>query len=90
MKRNQLFSFHTTIRNPERYLEFLEIIKKFDSSFCDESVLVGIAKELISSGIYKPRKRSEKVKEKTRRREKLSSLEVEEIMKENPQEGYGG
>ncbi|MCE8162667.1 MAG: AlwI family type II restriction endonuclease [Candidatus Moeniiplasma glomeromycotorum] len=90
MKRNQLFSFYTTIRNPERYLEFLEIIKKFDNLICDEKVLVDIAKELISYGIYKPTKRSEEIKEKTRRREKLSSLEVEEVMKENPQTRYGG
>ncbi|WNE40640.1 MAG: hypothetical protein mread185_000097 [Mycoplasmataceae bacterium] len=88
MKRNQLLSFHTTIRNPKRYAEFLETIKIFDNSILSKELLNNIAQELITNGVFKPNGASKLIKEKWKRKEKLTLLETKEIM-ENSQQKLG-
>jgi len=60
-RKNKLLSFNTTIRNPERYPDFLKVVKeKLDGSYYDNELLLECEKGLIEVGIYRPNKKISK------------------------------
>lgn len=84
MQEFNIFSFDTTIRNPQRNLSFLDIVEKIEGEF-DEKNFIIYCNEAIGRGIYKPLNVSFEIKEKLRKGENLSESEVKKIMQDNPQ-----
>ena len=57
--------YTTTIRNPERYKDFMFLLKKFDGQILTAEVVEEIERETFKCGLYRPAKRIPKsVKEK--------------------------
>src|SRR6185312_17257715 len=82
VQKNKLFSFSTTIRNPERYTEFLKVTKKFHNLIYSRSLLINIERELIRHGIYKPENMSQETRKKLAEGKVLSESEIDEILKD--------
>lgn len=49
----KIFSFNTTVRNPKRNTEFLEVLKNFDDVDLTDAVKNEIYAEIIKRGIYR-------------------------------------
>lgn len=87
----KVFSINTTIRNPLRNIEFLEYFRKFNGLVFDKKVKRLYLIELIRNGVYKFNIMSESTKQKLLNDEELSDLEIEELLKNNPQKtGFEG
>lgn len=80
-----IFSFDTTIRNPQRNIDFLQIIDKIDGKELNEKTLLIYWNEAIGKGIYRPLKISAETRHKLLIGEGLSEGEVKQIMQDNPQ-----
>lgn len=87
----KVFSINTTIRNPQRNTQFLEIFDKFDGQVMDSDKLFLYLTELVSKGIYKFQNIPERIKQKLNAEEELSKEEVASLIKLNPQAtGWAG
>lgn len=84
-KGYKVFSINTTIRNPKRNTEFLEVFKRFDGCVMDDLNLYNYLFALVQKGIYKFSKIPTSVKEKLEANVPLDIQEVKEAIKENPQ-----
>ena len=49
----KIFSINTTVRNPQRNLEFLIHFKKFDGFVFDNKMKINYLIELVKNGVYK-------------------------------------
>lgn len=49
--------YTTTIRNPERYKDFIFLLKKFDGRILTAEVVEKIEREAFKCGLYRPVKR---------------------------------
>lgn len=81
----KVFSISTTIRNPRRNTEFLEVLKKFDNTELTSETKNEIYIELIRQGIYKVNNLDNLIKEKYEQNILLTDEEINKIIKENPQ-----
>lgn len=75
----------TTLRNPERLIGFLQVLKTYDGMRLTNSMCVEIEGNLIKNGLYKPMKVSPTIKSKWALGEELTSTEVSEVLEANPQ-----
>ncbi len=53
--------YTTTIRNPERYKDFMHILKRFDGQVLTDNVVELFERELFKVGLYRPRHKPETV-----------------------------
>lgn len=81
----KVYSISTTIRNPRRNTEFLEVLKKFDEKQLTAKVKEQIYFELIRRGIYQVNKIDNDIKKKYTENVLLADEEIIEIIKRNPQ-----
>lgn len=81
----KVFSISTTIRNPKRNIEFLELLQEFDGKQLTDELKNSIYFELIRRGIYQLTNLTSTVKEKYESGELLSDDEIKQAIAENPQ-----
>ncbi|MCD8310181.1 MAG: AlwI family type II restriction endonuclease [Prevotellaceae bacterium] len=56
--------YTTTVRNPERYKDFMHILKKFDNQLLTDSTIEAFEREVFKIGLYRPVLYPESVKKK--------------------------
>ena len=81
----KVFSINTTIRNPRRNTEFLEVLQDFDNKELTKDTKKCIYIELIRRGIYKVSNLESVVKEKYEDNVLLEDEEIYQIIDNNPQ-----
>ena len=81
----KIYSINTTIRNPRRNTEFLEILKEFNKQQLTAKTKEKIYFELIRNGIYQVNNLENSIKEKYKDNILLTDDEILEIIKNNPQ-----
>lgn len=84
-KGYKVFSISTTIRNPQRNMEFLRHFIPYDGEIFDEDLSYQYFFDLIMDGVYVFTDISESVKKKIADKEKLTPNEVKEAIVNNPQ-----
>lgn len=90
-KGYKVFSITTTIRNPQRNIDFLETFKRFDGKVMDDESLFVYLTELVKRGIYKFQNVPKSIKDKLDGDEELSHEEVALLVELNPQAtGWSG
>jgi len=80
--------FTTTMRNPERLSDFLRILKEYNGKTLDNDVIMSVVRNLISNRIYETMYmcRNCDIRKKLEEGLNLSPKEIEEIIKNSPQE----
>lgn len=81
----KVFSINTTVRNPQRNLEFLEHFQKFNGLVFDSKVKMLYLIELVKNGVYKFSNISSTIKEKLDNDIALNEAEIKEAFENNPQ-----
>lgn len=81
----KVYSISTTIRNPRRNTEFLEVLQNFDEQKLTSEVKEKIYFELIRRGIYQVNNLENRIREKYEENILLTDEEISEIIKRNPQ-----
>lgn len=81
----KVFSISTTVRNPRRNTEFLEVLKDFNHQELTVEVKNKIYEEFIRGGIYRLSKLANTVKKKYQENVLLSDEEILEMIRQNPQ-----
>lgn len=81
----KVYSISTTIRNPRRNTEFLEVLKDFNKQELNSKTKEKIYFELIRRGIYQVNKLDNYIKEKYEENILLTDSEIIEITERNPQ-----
>ena len=92
--------FTTTIRNPERIKFFIYVINEFDGKLVTDELATQIVGKAIQYGLYRPMKKTKKIKDKWKSTDSgefaeyiLSDEEVKWMLLHNPQKhkeaGYG-
>lgn len=90
-KAFKVFSINTTVRNPERNLEFLKVFKTFNGMVFDDEMKLKYLIELVKNGVYKFSIMSETIKKKLLNDELLNESEINELLERNPQKtGFAG
>lgn len=56
--------YTTTIRNPERFKDFMHILKRFNGRILNNKTVELFERELFKVGLYRPMKRPETVQDK--------------------------
>jgi len=77
--------FTTTLRSPERLKWFLGVLKEYDEQILNDELAEKIAGEIIRTGLYRPTKLTNTIKEKIKNKEPLTDKEVLKVLKDNPQ-----
>ena len=49
--------YTTTVRNPERYKDFIHLLKKFDGQILNAELIENFERETFKCGLYRPTKR---------------------------------
>lgn len=87
----KMYSFNTTVRMPDKNIEFLELFKKYEGTLFDDAQRTNYYIEAIKTGIVKPMNMTPEIREKIRRGEDLTSDEIKEVLQNNrPRNGFGG
>ena len=87
----KMYSFNTTVRMPDKNIEFLELFKKYEGTFFDDAQRTNYYIDAITSGIVKPMNISPEIREKIRTGIELSEIEIKEVLQNNrPRNGFGG
>lgn len=87
----KLYCFNTSIRMPDKNVEFLEILKKYEGKLVTSEVKIDIYKDAIQSGALTPVNMNSNIKNKIRRGENLTETEMYEVMEHNePSNGFTG
>ena len=81
----KVFSINTTIRNPKRNTEFLEVLQNFDNTELTKEVKIKIYIELIRRGIYQVSNLDSIIKGKYEDSVLLEDKEIYTVMANNPQ-----
>lgn len=84
-KGNKVFSINTTVRSPQRNIEFLKVISIFNGFKLDTSNKIKIYHEFIKNGVYIPNIISNETLEKIENKIPLEDSEISKIIKDNPQ-----
>ena len=77
----KVFSINTTVRNPQRNIEFLRYFRKFNGFVFDEKIKNLYFVELVKNGVYTFRNLSPIIKEKLLNRAEKYTKEIEPEMK---------
>lgn len=87
----KMYSFNTTVRMPDKNIEFLELFKEFEGTLFDDTERLKYYIEAIKKNIVKPMHVSTATREKIRSGQDLSDEEIKEILVNNrPRNGFGG
>lgn len=87
----KVFSINTTVRNPQRNIEFLWYFRKFNGFIFDEKIKNLYFVELVKNGVYTFRNLSPAIKEKLLNDIELNEIEIKELLEKNPQKtGFAG
>ena len=87
----KMYSFNTTVRMPDKNIEFLELFKEFEGTLFDDTERLKYYIEAIKKNIVKPMHVSPTTREKIRSGQDLSDDEIKEILINNkPRNGFGG
>lgn len=87
----KMYSFNTTVRMPDKNIEFLELFKKYENLIFDDTARLQYYIDAIQIGIVKPKNVIPEVREKIRSGIKLTSEEIEKILRDNkPHNGFSG
>ena len=90
-KGNKLYSFNTSIRIPDKNIEFLKIFKKYSGKLFTEKTKIQVYKDAIQYGAFTPVRLDETSKQKIEQGETLTDDELFQIMKKNkPSNGFTG
>ena len=90
-KGNKLYCFNTSIRVPDKNIEFLKIMKKYEGKLFTDELKYSIYKDAIQSGALTPVRLTDDVRKKIRHGEFLTDEELTRIMVENkPSNGITG
>ena len=90
-KGNKLYCFNTSIRVPDKNIEFLKIMKKYEGKLFTDELKYSIYKDAIQSGALTPVRLTDEVRKKIRHGEILTDEELTRIMVENkPSNGITG
>ena len=90
-KGYKVFSINTTVRNPQRNLEFLKYFQKFNGMVFDDKVKMLYFIELVKNGIYQFSNISNSIREKLLNDIALNEQEINELFKNTPQAtGFAG
>lgn len=81
----KVFSFSTTVRNPKRNIEFLEVLNSFDDMDLTKDIKNEIYTKIIKNGTYKFNKLDSTIKKKYESKIDLNDEEVKKIISNNPQ-----
>ena len=87
----KMYSFNTTVRMPDKNIEFLELFKEFEGTLFDDTERLKYYIEAIKKNIVKPMHVSPTTREKIRSGLDLSDDEIKDILLNNrPRNGFGG
>lgn len=87
----KMYSFNTTVRMPDKNIEFLELFKEYEGKLFDDTERLNYYIEAIKKNIVKPMNITPSVREKIRSGQDLSDDEIKEILAHNrPRNGFGG
>ena len=90
-KGYKVFSINTTVRNPQRNLEFLRYFQKFNGLVFDGKIKMLYFIELVRNGVYQFSNISNSIKEKLLNDILLNEREIKELFENNPQAtGFNG
>lgn len=90
-KGYKVFSINTTLRNPQRNLEFLKHFQKFNGFAFDNQMKMLYLIELVKNGVYRFSNISNSIKEKLQNDIELNEQEINEAFSNNPQAtGFAG
>ena len=81
----KIFSFDTSLRNPKRNIEFLEVFKKFDGKPFDSKAKEKYLAECVKNGVYRFTNIDQNIKNKLENDIELTSEEVKQAFIDNPQ-----
>lgn len=81
----KIFSINTTIRNPKRNFDFLDVFQKYDGEMMDSTNLYRYFFDLVKKGIYQFNNIPQNVKDKIELDVELTSSEVDKAINNNPQ-----
>ena len=81
----KVFSINTTIRNPQRNIDFLKAIANFEGLQLNTVNKLKIYHEFIKNGVYIPNIISNSIKNKIENNILLNDDEISEIINANPQ-----
>lgn len=81
----KIFSINTTVRNPKRNIEFLELFVPFSGKPFDALAKEKYLAECVKRGVYRFNKIDETVKYKLQNDIELTDAEVRKAFRENPQ-----
>lgn len=87
----KMYSFNTTVRMPDKNIEFLELFKEYEGKLFDDTERLNYYIEAIKKNIVKPMNITPSVREKIRSGQDLTDDEIKEILAHNrPRNGFGG
>ena len=87
----KMYSFNTTVRMPDKNIEFLELFKEYEGKLFDDTERLNYYIEAIKKNIVKPVNMTPSVREKIRSGQDLTDVEIKEILVHNrPRNGFGG
>ena len=90
-KGNKLYCFNTSIRMPDKNIEFLKIMKKYECKLFTSEIKHEFYKDAIQNGVLTPVKLNDNIKDKIKKGEILSDDELCRIIIENkPSNGISG
>jgi len=81
----KIYSFDTSVRNPKRNIEFLELFIPYDTKPFDQRVKEKYLEECVKRGVYRFTNIDEIVKYKLDNDIELTEQEVEQTFRDNPQ-----
>ncbi len=84
-KGYKVFSINTTIRNPQRNIDFLNAITNFDGSKLNNESKIKIYHDFIKNGVYIPNKINNEIFKKIQDKIQLDDNEITKIINDNPQ-----
>lgn len=85
-KGYKVFSINTTIRSPQRNIDFLRVIADFEGFRLNKENKLKIYQNFIKNGVYIPLKISNEIRNKIENQILLEEKEILEIINDNPQE----
>ncbi len=80
----KIFSFSTTIRNPQRNVAFLQALKRFNGLAFDSTIAKRCFEEFVKNGIYTLSNIPKEISEKLHNEITLSDLEFKRLLELNP------
>ena len=87
----KMYSFNTTVRIPDKNIEFLSLFRKYEGRLFDTEAREQYYIDAINEGIVRPNKISPEVREKLRTGIYLSPDEMAQVLYNNkPRNGFGG